>query len=162
MATKTKVKPKAKAKPAKAKAKAKPAKKPAAAPQLQDFLVAVDYTFGRNLAQYMWKCYGPAAFFLDASIPNQIGNASVVIDLLTNEICEMDAVDNKAPKRHRAYVWRNPKYEKAHAAESKARNIDARVAWDDTKWKHVTPEQVLARARQLVAQGRQFARERRV
>lgn len=167
MSAKTKPKPKAKAKvkakpkakvQAKPKPKAKPVKTEVAVPQPQDFLAAIKYRTDGWPSKYMWACYGPDAIFVDADIPYTVGSASMVVDLRTNQICEMNACDCSMTPENEAYIWRNPKYAAALAAESRKRGVSLKIAWDKTKWTHVSPSTVFKRARNLIEVGERRAK----
>jgi hypothetical protein len=91
---------------------------------------------------------------VDIDIPVQLGAAQMVLDITTNQICEMSACDSRQPKAKQAYMWRNPAYRAAHDKEAQKRGFTKKqmsIAWDDTKWVYVQPAVVLKRVRELVA-----------
>lgn len=119
----------------------------------QDFLAQVNGNIqGEYVSQYQWQAYGPAAIFVDAALPVELGSAQVIIDLTTNQICEMHACDYTAKKKNQAWRWINPKYRQAYELEARVRCARHRLdqfAWDRERWVSVTPERILKRAREL-------------
>jgi hypothetical protein len=98
---------------------------------------------------------------VDIDIPVRLGSAQMVIDITTNQICEMSACNNLQPKVKQAYMWRNPAYRAAHDDEARARGFSKRdmsFAWDDTKWVNVQPAAVLKRVRELLAMSKEKTR----
>jgi hypothetical protein len=98
---------------------------------------------------------------VDIDIPVGLGSAQMVIDIATNQICEMSACNNLKPKAQQAYMWRNPSYRAAHDDEARARGFSKRdmsFAWDKTKWVNVPPATVLKRVRELVAMSKEKTR----
>lgn len=89
-------------------------------------------------SEYQWHCYGPNARYLDYTIDGIDVTASVVHDVVTQEIYEATLCD--APN-DLAYRWSNPDFYKAHAKEAKKRGIDSAVAWDDVKFQEVDVDQ---------------------
>lgn len=126
---------------------------PAVTPQ--DFLAQINNKVaGRDIVQYIWEAYGPVAIFVDADLPVEMGSAQIIIDLTTNQICEMHACDyTDKSKKNRAWRWINPQYRKAHSAEVKTRGgFTARLdqfAWDNVRWVNMTPARILERTREL-------------
>jgi hypothetical protein len=141
----------------KTKLKAKRPRKPKQSLGPQDFLAAAEYRIA-EVPPYGWACYGKGAIFVDIDIPVRIGSAQMVIDITTNQICEMSACNNLKPKVQQAYMWRNPAYRAAHDDEARARGFSKRdmsFAWDDTKWVNVQPAAVLKRVRELVGMAKE-------
>lgn len=142
--------------PVKPKAKRNNQPKPRAKklnPSPQDFL-AVAERLVADIATHCWACYGPAAVFVDIDIPVTRGAAQMVVDITTNQICEMSACDNLKPKVSQAYMWRNPVYRAAREAEARARGFtkkDMSFAWDRVKWVNVPPATIFKRVKELVA-----------
>lgn len=116
-----------------------------------DFLQAAGYRL-QSVAQYGWDSYGIAAMWYDAPIDAELGSAQMIVDTLSQQVCEMHAVDNSAPKRQQAFRWMNPLYREAHLAECRERGHlhGDEYAWDDVKWVHVTPARIFARMKQLI------------
>ena len=82
----------------------------------------------------------------------------MVLDITTNQICEMSACNNLQPKVKQAYMWRNPAYRAAHDKEASAKGFTKKqmsFAWDTTAWVNVTPAAVLKRVRELVAMAKE-------
>jgi len=91
--------------------------------KLKKILKLFDYRISEG-SEFMWKCFGPNARYLDFISPDSIQNSvSVVYDTLTTKIYAMDfcceTVDG-------VYSWVDPKYEVAHARECKEHNVDRR------------------------------------
>ena len=132
-----------------------PAKKPRLSPQ--DFLAAAEYRVNA-VERYGWACYGKGAIFVDVDIPVRLGSAQMVVDIATNQICEMSACNNLQPKAKQAYLWRNPALRAVHEKEASAKGFtkkDMSFAWDKTAWVNVAPAAVLKRVRELVAMAKE-------
>lgn len=119
----------------------------------QDFLAVIDNQIEHEfVAHYQWQAYGPVAFFVDAKLPITLGSAQMIVDLSTNQICEMHAADYRAAKKEKAWRWVNPRYRTSHFAEARRRGHKADAfAWDDVRWVSVSPAMILSRIKKLVA-----------
>ena len=114
--------------------------------QLKQVNEALDHLITESCA-FQWKCYGMYARFMDYE--SEFGNASVVVNTKTQEICEatVDEKDGEYP-----YRWIAPKYRKRHVSECRIRNIDPNVAWDDVAWIDLeTEEDWLEKATAIIA-----------
>lgn len=98
---------------------------------LEQFLNVTNYSINGS-SPYQWKCYGPAARWLDCggeSIDDW--NASVVFDTVTREIYCAEVCD---PDLDRYYRLHNPVHRSAYLDECKTRNIDPDEATDTKKF----------------------------
>lgn len=120
-------------------------------PEPHDFLAAAGYRLN-SVEKYGWDAYGIAAMWYDAAIDVELGSAQMIVDTLSQQVCELNAVDNSATKKQQAFRWVNPMYRDAHLAECRERGElhGDEFAWDDVKWVHVTPAKIFARMRQLL------------
>jgi len=105
-------------------------------PEPYDFIRATDYRL--------------ISVRYDADIAIELGSAQMVVDTLSQRVCELNAVDNSAPPSQQAFRWINPMYLDAHRAECKARGESDIYAWDKVKWMSVTPARIFARMKQLI------------
>lgn len=124
-----------------------------ALPGPHDFLQAAGYRL-QSVERYGWDAYGIAAMWYDAPIPAELGSAQMIVDTLSQQVCELNAVDNSAPKLLQAFRWVNPMYRDAHLAECKDRGElhGDEFAWDDVKWVYVNPRRIFARMKKLLRQ----------
>lgn len=97
---------------------------------LKQFLETVEYRITEG-SDYLWNCYGPDSYRLDVS-NNIIGtNAEIIFDTKTQivyEVCVFDETNS------RAYRIINPDFKKKHNKESKKRNVNSDIAWDDVNF----------------------------
>ena len=128
-------------------------------PEPYDFIRATDYRL-ISVEKYGWDAYGVGAMWYDADIDVEIGSAHMIVDTLSQQVCELHAIDNSAPCSQQAFRWTNPLYRDAHRAECKERgesDMDI-YAWDKVKWVHVTPARIFARMKQLIKKQEAVAR----
>lgn len=118
-------------------------------PTPHDFLKATGYRL-RDVSKYGWDAYGIAAMWYDAAIDVELGSAQMIVDTLSQQVCELNAVDHSVATKQQAFRWVNPLYYGAHLNECKERGEDDEFAWDDVKWVHVTPEKIFARMRRVL------------
>lgn len=126
-------------------------------PEPYDFIRATDYRL-ISVEKYGWDAYGVGAMWYDADIAIELGSAQMVVDTLSQRVCELNAVDNSAPHSQQAFRWINPMYLDAHRAECKARGESDIYAWDKVKWMSVTPARIFARMKQLIKKQEAVAR----
>ena len=91
----------------------------------------VDYriTEGSN---YLWECYGPNAYCLDAWNGDQDGHShSIIFDTKTQEVYEVTSYDYRS---NRAYRLINQSFVELHNAEARRHQVDHREAWDDVNF----------------------------
>lgn len=128
-------------------------------PTPHDFLEAAGYRLN-SVEKYGWDAYGIAAMWYDAAIDVELGSAQMIVDTLSQQVCELNAVDNLAPKNKQAFRWVNPMYRAAHLQECKDRGEEDIYAWDKVKWVHVTPAQIFGRMRQLLCKQAMTAKKK--
>lgn len=81
-------------------------------------------------AEFLWSCYGPSAFFLNAEIADEC-TISAVFSTDTQRVFEMTAYDYI---NSRAYRWQDPDFRGPYRDEAGSRGVDADQAWDDVKF----------------------------
>lgn len=118
-------------------------------PEPHDFLEAAGYRL-REVNKYGWDAYGIAAMWYDAAIDVELGSAQMIVDTLSQQVCELHAVDHSVAKKQQAFRWVNPLYYDAHLNECVERGEDDEFAWDDVKWVHVTPAKIFARMKRVL------------
>lgn len=71
-------------------------------------------------SEYMWKCYGPNAWFIDFE-----NNVSIIIDRFTREIYEVSWYPEMPENDDTILevVWINPAYKEAYVAECQERKV---------------------------------------
>ena len=98
---------------------------------IKQWMEAVNYRITSG-SDYLWQCYGPSAWSLDAEPAGTVDrSATIIFDTVTNavyEVCVFDYIRNKA------YRLVNPMYEQALQSEARERNVDKNVAWDDVNF----------------------------
>lgn len=96
---------------------------------MRDFMETVEYRITEG-SDYGWTCYGADAYTLDSwSGDNDDGySISIVFDLKTQVVYEMDACDYR---NQRAYRWIHPDYKNFHNTEATDRMVNINEAWDD-------------------------------
>ena len=97
---------------------------------LKDYMECISYRITQG-SEYMWKCYGPAAYQLDSGSNYGDNTVSVVFDTTTQEVYQMEAWDFA---NRRSYRWINPDFIEAIKAESKERNIDFKQSIDNERF----------------------------
>lgn len=98
-------------------------------------------------AEYQWQCYGPNARYLDFSDQDGTECVSVVFDIKTQTVYEVDMV---VPGYSQAFGWRNPEYEDAYQKECKKRQVVPNQAWDDVEYVRSDEVAILAFAKDIV------------
>ena len=98
---------------------------------LKDYFETVDFKITEG-SKYMWNCFGPAAYRLDAWNGDQSGtNASIVFDTETHTVYEVTVYDYD---KSAAYRMINPDYIDQYKKEAKKREVDPDQAWDSVSY----------------------------
>lgn len=99
--------------------------------KFQDFVEIINYEITSG-SQYLWKCFGPNARFLDSH------KASAVFDNVTLEVFSIETeVDDIQ------YRWIRPEYIELHGQEAHRRGIDPDIAYDDVKFMNVELNEII-------------------
>jgi hypothetical protein len=83
--------------------------------------------------EYLWKCYPHARFI---NFESDYAHVSVVHSTRDSVVYEV-TVESKNDEYVPVYRWMNPVFMGAYAAESKERNLDPAIAWDDVRYTDV-------------------------
>lgn len=116
---------------------------------MRDFIETVNYRITEG-SDYLWECYGHNSYSLDSwNGDNEYGHsASIVFDLKTQVVYEMDVSDYK---NNRAYRWIHPDYRKSFNNEATDRGVELNEAWDTVKYIDLeTTDDMLDKARAIV------------
>ena len=103
-------------------------------------------------SEYGWQCF-PDARFLDYE--SDYAHVSILYSTTDQTVYQAEAsIKREAwPKDERydkPYRWLNPEHKDAFITESKNRNIDTDIAWDDVKWIELeTDEDFLEKAKSM-------------
>jgi hypothetical protein len=98
---------------------------------LKDYFETVDFKITEG-SRYMWTCYGPAAYRLDAWNGDQLGtNASIIFDTATHTVYEVTVYDYD---KSAAYRMIDPDYIDQYNKEAKEREVDPDQAWDSVSY----------------------------
>lgn len=78
--------------------------------------------------QYMWKCFGPNAWFIDFE-----NNVSIIIDRFTREVYEVSWYPDDGIERDEVLEvsWINPSYIEAYKTECDERKVEMPEFRDD-------------------------------
>lgn len=120
---------------------------------LKQFLETVNYRITEG-SDYTWQCYGHDAYMLDSWNGEQDGHSmTIIFDTTTQVVYEVQAHDYV---HQRAYRLINPDYAEANKKESKQRDVDRKMAWDDVDYVDLeSDEDWLAKAQAIYA-GRDY------
>lgn len=98
---------------------------------LKDYFETVDFKITEG-SRYMWTCYGPKAYRLDAWNGDHLGtNASIIFDTDTQTVYETTVYDYAKPA---AYRMINPEYVAQYQQEAKQNSVEPNQAWDDVDY----------------------------
>lgn len=97
-------------------------------------------------SEYCWESWDNARYL---DYESDHAHASVVFNTETQEIYSAEINDKL--DQHKPYRWLNPKYKESHVAESKERDVDYTMAWDNKKWVDLeTSDDWLAKAKAIM------------
>lgn len=94
----------------------------------QEMIVAADYKISEG-SEYLWKCYGPNARFLDFKSEEFEIEADMVFDSKNQTVYSACLF-----LKDKCYRWMNPDFIKAFKEESYDKNIDPRMAYEGTNF----------------------------
>jgi hypothetical protein len=98
--------------------------------QVEAYIKAIRYMITEG-SQFMWGCYGDAAWFLNSN------DIDAVIDRSTGEVYEVSVHDYDGT----SYKWIDPSVIDAYMSESESRGFDPWQAYDDVKYEQIKDEQ---------------------
>jgi len=89
----------------------------------------------RGGERYMWNCYGDDARFMEFSDVDGLEFCQVVFDTKTYDVYEIEL---SVPGTDQCFKWLNPDTMGAMFNESRVRNIDPFIAWDNVYFTELT------------------------
>jgi len=100
---------------------------------MKEWMELVDYKITEG-SDYGWQCYGPNAYCLDSwNGVHGVGgySFSIVFSTKSQKVYEVSMCDYT---NDRAYRMINPKFQKKHAKEALARDVNLNEAWDSVDY----------------------------
>lgn len=90
-------------------------------------------------SEFLWKCYGPAARFLDFQDDGDEPSwqVTLVFDTTTTRVLEVSAYREDDLKPWQPWRWIDPEYRSAHLEECEDRSISPNTAWDDVLYNEI-------------------------
>lgn len=106
-------------------------------------------------SQYQWNCYGSYARYLD--FESDYGYGSVIFDTVNQTVYSAEVYPIESGGNHvKPYRWLNPLFKDKLFAESKEREVDPNLAWDDTKWVDLETEEDFLEKANAIIRGEPF------
>jgi len=121
---------------------------------MADLFKLINYEFSVFLddgGKHLWRCFGENSRWLDLRTDIEVGSICCIYDVKdVNRIYYIGVCDYRKKSKQPAMRWVHPDYMPKLKAEARARKLDYNVAWDNTRYKEVSPRTLLKAAHALV------------
>ena len=120
---------------------------------LEQFLTLTKYNI-TDSSEYMWKCYGDKARFLDCGFGGlEKWTASIIFDTVTKVVYQVEVCDTE---NERAYRMLNKVYADAYFAEAAERGVNADQSWDDVDFVDLEEDEDFSRKLAAIVAGEEY------
>jgi hypothetical protein len=104
--------------------------------QLAQYLKLINYELG-STSKYLWKAFGPNAFYFDYHKTHKHSEISVVADIATQRVYKAMVIDSV---RNKQYMWIDPEFRDDYKYESESRNCNPLQAYDAVNYVELETE----------------------